>query len=192
MIKTINNYLSKDELNLVKEYWLVRQPSLKPCSQCPNSVSTYADPLSETFLKTKKSLIEAVVGEPLLPTYSFSRMYFKGGLLDRHSDRPSCEVSMTLNIIADKDWPIWFHTLKEGTAEEDPNEKPISLITKPGDAVVYEGCNYSHWREPYDGEKCMQVFLHYVRANGKYKSFAMDGRKYFGQDKTVAMTEVWK
>ena len=191
MIKTINSYLSKDELNLAKEYWLIREPSLAPCEQCPNSTSTYADSLSETFLKTKKSVIEAVVGEPLLPTYSFSRMYFKSGLLEKHSDRPSCEVSVTLNILADKDWAIWFHPLKEETSEEDPTKKAISLITKPGDAVVYEGCNYSHWRDEYQGEKCMQVFLHYVRANGRYKSFAMDGRKYFGQEKTQAMAEVW-
>jgi hypothetical protein len=98
MIKTINNFLSKEEVELATQYWLVKEKSLKPCEQCPNSVATYADPLSETFLKIKQPILEATVGEKLLPTYSFSRMYYKKGLLAKHSDRPSCEISVTLNI----------------------------------------------------------------------------------------------
>lgn len=191
MIKVIKNFLSNEELKVAQDYWLVREPSLKPCEQCPNSVSTYADPLSETFLKIKKPILEAAVGEELIPTYSFSRMYYKQGLLAKHSDRPSCEVSVTLNILSDKDWSIWFHKLDQNR-NIDPNAKPTSLITKPGEAAAYEGCEYDHWRDPYEGEKCMQVFLHYVRANGQYKAFAMDGRKYFGQMKEEALRGVWK
>jgi hypothetical protein len=60
MIKTINKFLTKDELKLAEEYWLIKEPSLPICNQCPNSVSTYADVLSETFLKTKKHLVEKI------------------------------------------------------------------------------------------------------------------------------------
>ena len=192
MIKTINNFLTQDELKLAQDYWKIREPSLKKCIQSKNSVAVYSDFLSETLVSSKKSIVEKAIGEQLTPTYTYSRMYHKGGELLAHNDRPSCEVSITLNIFADKDWSIWFHKLKEGTKEVDPNVQPSSYSTKPGDAVVYEGCNYSHWREPYSGEKCMQVFLHYVRAKGRYTSFAMDGRKYLGQDKDEAMREVWQ
>tara|TARA_R100001509_G_C4883163_1_gene220910 strand:- start:709 stop:1287 length:579 start_codon:yes stop_codon:yes gene_type:complete len=192
MIKEINNFLTQDELKLAQEYWKIREPSLKPCAQSKKSVAIYSDFLSETLVSYKKSIVEKAIGEQLTPTYTYSRMYHKGGELVAHNDRPSCEVSITLNIFADKDWSIWFHKLKEGTKEVDPNVKPSSYLTKPGDAVVYEGCNYSHWREPYDGEKCMQVFLHYIRTNGQYKSFALDGRKYLGQDKDEAMRGVWQ
>lgn len=192
MIKAIRNFLSSEELKLAQDYWKIREPGLKPCAQSPNSVAVYADFLSETLVSSKKSIVEAVVGEELTPTYTYSRMYHKGGELVKHNDRPSCEVSITLNIFADKDWSIWFHKLKDGTTEVDPNAKPSSYLTKPGDAVVYEGCNYSHWREPYDGEKCMQVFLHYIRTNGQYKAFALDGRKYLGQGKDEALRGVWQ
>ena len=37
----------------------------------------------------------------------------------------------------------------------------------------------------------MQVFLHYVRANGRFKAFAMDGRKFFGQTKSQALESIW-
>ena len=34
----------------------------------------------------------------------------------------------------------------------------------------------------------MQVFLHYVRKEGRYSSFKLDGRKFFGQKKDEATT----
>lgn len=182
MIKQIDIFLTKDELKLAKEYWLIKEPNLPICPQCPNSVAIYNDILSETFLKTKQHLIEESIKEKLFPTYSYSRMYYTGGLLKKHIDRPSCEVSVTLNIFADKEWKIWFHKLGNNK-KIDTNAKPISLITKSGNAVVYEGCEYEHWRDLYKGEKCMQVFLHYVRSNGKYKNFIFDQRNRLGQDK---------
>jgi len=190
MIKQISNFLSTEELKLAQEYWLIKEAFLNECLQCPNSKSTYADILSETLLKIKTPIIENAIGEKLLPTYSFSRMYYKGGSLDKHSDRPSCEVSITLNILADKDWKIWFHELDENR-KIDSNKQPTFLITKPGAGAVYEGCKYEHWREPYEGNKCMQIFLHYVRADGRFKAFAMDGRKFLGQSKDQAMNNIW-
>jgi len=190
MIKQISNFLSTEELKLAQEYWLIKENFLNKCLQCPGSKSIYADILSETLLKIKTPIIENAIGEKLLPTYSFSRMYYQGGSLDKHSDRPSCEVSITLNILADKDWEIWFHELNEDN-KININIKPFSFKTTPGDALVYEGCKYEHWREPYEGNKCMQVFLHYVRANGRFKAFAMDGRKFFGQTKSQALESIW-
>ena len=42
----------------------------------------------------------------------------------------------------------------------------VSISQRPGDAVVYLGCQTPHWREPYPGTSCAQVFLHYVFAFG--------------------------
>ena len=133
----------------------------------------YGDPISESILLIKKTLLEEVVGEPLLPTYSCSRMYFNGTELIKHNDRPSCEVSVTLNIYADKDWKIFF-------CPKNSDKQPLSLITEPGEGLLYEGMKYDHWREKYEGQECMQVFLHYVRKNGPYKSFYKDGRPSIG------------
>jgi hypothetical protein len=180
MIKPIPNFLNKEELKLTHQYWTLREPMLPPCDQCPKSVATYGDFLSETFMVNKKDLVEKVAGEPLLSTYSYTK----------HSDRPSCEISITLNIEADKEWPLWFVKLDEN--KKPMKVEPCSLITKPGDAAVYEGCAYEHWRDPYEGKKCIQVFLHYVRANGRYTAFAKDGRKHFGQMKQDALQQVWK
>ena len=190
MIKPLPNFLSKEELKLAQQYWALREPVLPPCDQCPNAVAAYGDPLSETFMVHKKSLVEKAVGEPLIGTYSFSRVYYRQSLLAKHYDRPACEVSITLNIYADKEWPLWF--LKLGPDKKPIEKEPCPLVTQPGDAAVYSGMDYDHWRDPYEGEKCMQVFLHYVKANGNYKAFAQDGRKYFGQMREESLRQIWQ
>ena len=175
MLKKIINLLTKEEIELASMYWKNNKYNMKSCTQSPNSLATYSNPLSEFMLLSKKPIIQEAVGEELLPTYSFSRMYFKEGELLKHSDRPSCEVSVTLNIYADKEWKIYMK-------RKDSDKPAIGIVTNPGEGVVYEGMKYDHWREKYEGQECMQVFLHYVRSKGKYKDYYKDQRLYFGQN----------
>ena len=52
-----------------------------------------------------------------------------------------------------------------------------------GDAVLYRGAEALHWREPLDGaDWYLQVFLHYVDADGPYADRHLDGRANLGQD----------
>ena len=37
-----------------------------------------------------------------------------------------------------------------------------------GDMLIYSGCELEHWREPFEGNVCVQTFLHYNNANGQY------------------------
>ena len=72
-----------------------------------------------------------------------------------------------MNISSDgTSWPIFM----DGTAIE----------LKPGDAAVYLGCEVEHWRETFQGDYNMQVFLHYVDAEGDNKNYYMDQRKFWG------------
>ncbi len=32
---------------------------------------------------------------------------------------------------------------------------------------MYKGCDLEHWREPFEGKDCGQVFLHYNDASNK-------------------------
>lgn len=187
MIKKINQFLNKHELKLLQQYWVLREDFLTPtkATNCVGSFESYADTLSETLLVNKKYLIEEIIKEPLLPACAFSRLYPHKVALGRHCDRPACEVSVSLNIFADKDWSLWFVPIN------NKNKKPQGEITKPGDAILYEGCAYEHWRNPYRGKKCMQIFLHYVRAKGNHTIHAKDGRHKLGQDGMILTTNVW-
>ena len=46
--------------------------------------------------------------------------------------------------------------------------KGVRVDLKIGDMLIYSGCELEHWREPFQGNVCSQVFLHYNHANGPY------------------------
>ncbi len=96
------------------------------------------------------------------------RVYKGGDVLKRHRDRPSCEVSVTLNLgyEAAAPWPIWLEVA--GAAR--------SFALQPGDALLYQGTVLRHWRESFVGAHSVQVFLHYVDRNGPCNSWKYDGR----------------
>ena len=122
--------------------------------QVPNTYSHYGDVAMETLLDKLTSKMEKETGYKLNPTYSYARIYKTGDVLHRHKDRYSCEVSTTLHLGGDP-WPIYLDpTGKTGQAG-------IKIILKPGDMLLYSGCEVEHWREAFPGKDCGQVFLHY-------------------------------
>jgi hypothetical protein len=137
------------------------------------SQGRYADALGECLLLQQLPLMQFVAQGPLLPCYSFLRIYRRGSVLDKHLDRPSCEISTTMTLGFDTaagQWPIWI--------EAHGEERALELA--PGDMLIYHGAGLPHWRETYNGEFWVQVFLHYVRADGPYTEFKFDGRERIG------------
>ena len=59
----------------------------------------------------------------------------------------------------------------------------IVCTSKPGDGLVYKGCDVLHWREEFEGDFQAQVFLHYVNKNGKNAEWFRDKRQYWGETK---------
>ena len=141
-------------------------------TQTPNSFSFYAAPCFEALLTVIKPNMELVTGKQLVPTYSYARIYYKGGTLERHTDRPSCQYSATLCVSNDKDpWPIFIESYSGEVASVD---------LQPGDMLVYRGDKLHHWREPYEDDKQIQVFVHYTDVNGEYADYAYDKRPMLG------------
>ena len=65
------------------------------------------------------------------------------------------------------------------------NTAGIKYLLKPGDMIIYSGFELEHWREPFEGKLCGQVFLHYNHANGPFaKSNLYDKRPMLGIPKT--------
>jgi hypothetical protein len=125
--------------------------------QAPNSPAIYNyQPFLELLCELTPKVSEQLE-EPALPTYTYARVYKGAEELKRHRDRPACEVSLTLHLQGDVDWPIWI---------QKPDGEEVSLTLAPGDAMMYLGCVADHWRETYTGEWYSQVFLHYVRSRG--------------------------
>ena len=113
-------------------------------------------------------------GLKLTETYSYARIYKKGDELKRHKDRYSCEISTTMNLGGD-DWPIFL----EPSGEEGKDGIEVKL--EAGDMLMYHGCDLEHWRKPFKGKDCGQVFLHYNDSKGKNaKTNKYDGRPIIG------------
>jgi len=134
--------------------------------QVPNTYSHYADIAMETLLLKLQPIMEKNTKLKLNPNYSYTRVYKKGDVLHRHKDRFSCEISTTLNLGGDP-WPI-FLSPNENVGMPDgkkitteSNSKGIKVNLNPGDMLIYKGNELEHWRDPFIGENCAQVFLHY-------------------------------
>ena len=57
----------------------------------------------------------------------------------------------------------------------------VRVDLEVGDMLIYEGCKLEHWREPFEGDKCGQVFLHYNNVNGQFENInVFDGREKLG------------
>jgi len=187
----IKNAISSDLANFGFNYFLLKRQAVNYMyknnimaespllgtwkdEQVPNVYSHYSDFFMETLLMKVMPIMKEQTGLELIPTYSYARVYEKGSVLHRHKDRPSCEISTTLNL-GGEPWPIFV----DGTG--GINNKGIQIDLSPGDMLVYSGCELEHWRESFTGNLCAQVFLHYNHINGQFKNTNLfDGRPNLG------------
>ena len=135
-------------------------------NQVPNTYSHYADVAMETLLLRLNPLMEKATGLKLYPNYSYCRVYKKGDILKRHIDRFSCEISTTMNL-GGNEWPIFLLI----------NKKEVKVNLKPGDMLIYRGEELEHWREPFKGKDCAQVFFHYNNKKTKDAKLNMFDKK---------------
>ena len=139
-------------------------------AQVPTAYAHYADLAMETILDILTPKMSKLTKLDLTPTYSYARIYGKGDILHRHTDRYSCEVSTTLNLGGDM-WPICLI---------DKNKKHKEIKLNPSDMLIYNGCELEHWRDEFKGDICSQVFLHYNIKNDKADTNLYDNRLHLG------------
>ena len=182
----IKQAISKDLASFVANYFAMKKQVYDTCKvsryfspfetilgyyegqdeQIPHTYSHYADIAMETLMLKCQPEMEKVTGLKLYPAYTYARIYKKGDELKRHKDRFSCEISTTMNLGGD-DWPIYLSPnenvgIPDGKKITTTSQaKGIKVDLKPGDMLVYSGCELEHWREKFKGKECVQVFLHY-------------------------------
>jgi hypothetical protein len=155
--------------------------------QVPNTYSSYGDFVMETLMMKVLPTMQKETGLKLVPTYSYARVYKKGDILKRHKDRPSCEISTTVHL-GGEPWSIFIDGTGQNNVIDEyknihkPNApKGTEVLLDVGDMLVYSGCDLEHWREPFKGNICGQVFLHYNHVNGPFADKNIfDGRPMLG------------
>lgn len=131
-------------------------------SQAYGAYSRYG--LHWDLLEEMLPAVEEIFGIPLAPTYDYSRIYIPGNDLKVHTDRPSCEYSVTVNLR--NIGPTWEFFWDGG-----------SCVMNPGDCVAYLGPKIRHWREVNPSSYVYQVFLHYVDPEGEHADMANEYMK---------------
>jgi hypothetical protein len=144
----------------------------------PGSHAKYADPMMEALLVYLHPTVENIVGIPITPTYSYYRIYSPGANLSAHTDRESCEYSVTLSL---------GHDFKElnGSFTYPIKLDWDEILLEPGDIAIYKGIELTHSRKAFDvpeGSYQVQVFLHYVKTEtiNTNSSLLYDSRPYVG------------
>jgi hypothetical protein len=144
-------------------------------SQCPSSLSLSGDPALDAVLEWIRPELGLLVGFPLAPTYSYTRRYAKGDLLDRHRDRAACEISVTVSIqIPRRAGPSVLHL-------KAPAGRETKVEMREGDGCIYAGFEVEHWRNRFRIDGYIQLFLHFISRRGPhYPELLFDGRKRLG------------
>lgn len=142
-------------------------------TQVPGAPSAHGDAVMDGLMEELRPAVEASTGLRLWPTYSYARLYRHGDELKPHRDRPACEISMSLNLgqnPPDQPWALHI---------QGPEGSGTALLM-PGDVLLYRGIDLIHWREPYQGERLAQIFLHYVDRDGPHAGEKFDRREHLG------------
>ena len=121
--QVIKKAISYELANFAFNYFLLKRDAVKWCfknyyiseftpgfgtwkdKQVPNTYSCYGDFFMETLMVKVLPIMQKHTGLNLIPTYTYTRAYKKGDILHRHKDRPSCEISTTINLGGDP-WSI--------------------------------------------------------------------------------------
>lgn len=171
----VKNFLDKDSCQSLTDYAFFLKEQNKTVRDGNRNTNNISDcfnigaPYNRLLVKILPT-IELITKKNLLPTYFYARIYLPGEALYYHTDRESCEYSVTINLATGSEykWPIFFDT-PEGTVE---------YITEPGDAVIYKGRDIPHWRNKFEGEWQLQVFFHYVDMFGSQREWVWDKRTF--------------
>jgi len=168
-------------------------PGSIPLSRAPGHVNLLTRPAFEVyghhykpmlhFLWGLTPIVSQILGRDLLPTYDYLRLYRAGDVCRVHSDRYSCEhsLSLTLGYSDGRPWALEVETARsEPSAQVDAGfgeGARAAVAMAVGDAVLYQGVHHRHGRtRPNPNRWSAHLFLHWVDRDGPYREHAFDGQ----------------
>jgi hypothetical protein len=129
---------------------------------CPLRWVAYNEPAARFLHRALSPVMEALVGAPIQPSYTYTACYEAGAELPAHTDREQCEYSVSLCLDFEPEpagptpWPLYL-TTSTGT---------VAIRQALGDALFYRGRDIPHYRLQLEPDcRSTSVFLHYVDAD---------------------------
>jgi hypothetical protein len=134
------------------------------------------------FNSLQNDLIEMVseqVKEEVEISYNFLSLYSNLGVCPIHLDSPTAKWTLDICIDQSTEWPIYISQVKpwpdydkysgqdwQDKILEDPENKFLPYVLKPGDGIIFSGSSQYHYRDRiYTGRKndyCHLIFFHFI------------------------------
>ena len=146
-------------------------PNANLADLCENTFARYSPLMMEALSVHLQPKVEEAVGMKLYPVYSYARIYYEGSELKKHQDRESSQVTLSICLEKEEDWPLYVKNSKGETN---------ALNLDVGDVGIYSGRDHEHWREPLKGKRHIQACLQYVDAEGESAWLKYDTRACLG------------
>jgi len=126
-------------------------------------------------------LIRKVVAHNVIPTYTYFGGYVGGAELTPHTDRHSCEFTLSLTVYQNPDdepWPLGLGNKPLFERNDDevggshplpPEPERMRADLHNGDGLLFMGRHLVHWRygKQKEGHSTYNIFIHYVQYDYK-------------------------
>jgi hypothetical protein len=153
------------QLSALRRYfrWAIRTGQLHwGDAHCPRRYCVHNDAVAVYFHHQLTSVVAAIAGEAIRPSYVYAVCYLDGEKLEEHVDREQCEYTVSLALdyspepFLETPWPIHLRTAN-GT---------VTVFQALGDGLLFRGRELPHWRGPLaPGHSSTSIFFHYVKEN---------------------------
>lgn len=142
----LSDFFTQEEVNKMYDVYITKDDSY----------------MSKMFIVAQDRL-EGLLDTKLLPNYHTGEIYRDDKTIDDHVSGAPCEIALTFTIAHNgKNWPIILNTRK-GLK---------SIITKPGDALIFKGCDIPYSREINTfNDMQIQYYMYWNDINSELGSF---------------------
>lgn len=118
------------------------------------SLGYYNLPEAEFLYDIATPILEDYTKSKLVKQNTYSRVYFKGDRLDKHTDTENLQITMTVALSGSSDCKQQLKVMI--------NDKCIPLNLNNGDAgVIFLGNYISHFREVIECQELICTFVHW-------------------------------
>jgi hypothetical protein len=145
----------------------VRGDSLVPDRDCIHN-----DTVMNYFHRELEPFASRLVGRTLTPTYTYTVAYSPGAQLPPHINHPPGEWTISYVVYSGPgadSWPIFVGTTPYEVPQSErrrgvrislsPNAASRSISLETGDAVLFRGGVFAHWREPQPGNLATAICI---------------------------------
>ena len=126
-----------------------------------NQYAAHREPLAEWIHQIVAEALAPAFSVPVKPSYSYLCVYKGGATLDRHTDRPQCEFTVSLCVDAStggERWPLYV--------ESPVDEALVEVHLRVGDAIIFKGRELPHFRRDLpSGESFTSILFHFVETS---------------------------